>query len=396
MWTSDSMRVGMLTSRSAAAISASEVAKGSPACGFRIGVSQYTTFGLCLLVSEVESTVRHVVIEGAGAVLVVDAADPEPPGPDGAVVAVEASAICGSDLHFYDGDIPLLAPMPIGHEFIGTVVEVGADVRAVKPGDRVLAAAVTGCGRCPGCATGDPVTCIEGPQIFGSGALPGGQATAVAVPSADFQLLTIPAGVTDEAALLLTDNLGTGWVGAKKADIPKGGTVLILGLGAVGLCAVRAAFALGAATVLAADPVEGRRRLAADSGATPIDATPHAVLDATDGRGAHAVIDAVASDTTLDAAFACVRPGGTVSVVGVHNLDPYPLPILISLFRSITLRMSTAPVHQTWKELVPLVASGALRTDGVFTHHFALDDAAAAYELAAARTGECIKVMMRP
>jgi threonine dehydrogenase-like Zn-dependent dehydrogenase len=120
------------------------------------------------------------------------------------------------------------------------------------------------------------------------------------------------------------------------------------------------------------------------------------VLDATDGRGADAVIDAVASDTTLDTALACVRPGGTVSVVGVHNLDPYPLPILISLFRSITLRMSTAPVHQTWKELVPLVASGALRTDGVFTHRFALDDAAAAYALAAARTGECIKVMMRP
>ena len=339
----------------------------------------------------------QVVIEGPGRVRLAEGPDPAPPGPDGAVVAVEASAICGSDLHFYDGDIPVGDGFAIGHEFIGTVVDIGPEVRNVAVGDRVLTASVAGCGHCDGCGTGDPVTCVDGPQVFGSGVLGGGQATSVAVPSADFQMLAIPEELDDEAALLLTDNLNTGWIGAKRADIPSGGTVVVLGLGAVGLCAVRSALALGAGRVLAVDPVAGRRDLAAASGAIPVDGpTVEAVMDATGGRGAHAVIDAVARDATLDDAFACVRAGGTVSVIGVHDLDPYPLPILLALFRSVTLRMTTAPVHQTWKELVPLVASGRLATDGIFTHQFALADAARAYAAVAARSADCIKVMLRP
>jgi 2-desacetyl-2-hydroxyethyl bacteriochlorophyllide A dehydrogenase len=341
--------------------------------------------------------VLQVVIDGPGRVRVAEAPDSVPPGAGGAVVAVDATAICGSDLHFYDGDIPVGDGMPVGHEFLGTVVEVGAGVQRFRLGDRVLAASVTGCGHCDGCSTGDPVTCVEGPKVFGSGALPGGQASSVAVPSADFQLLHIPEGMDDEAALLLTDNLNTGWIGAKRADIPAGGTVAVLGLGAVGLCAVRSALALGAGRVLAADPVAGRRSLAADSGAIPIEGpTVDAVLEATGGRGADAVIDAVANDRTLADGLACVRPGGTVSVIGVHDLEPFPLPILIGLFRSVTLRMTTAPVHQTWKELVPLVVNGRLRTDGIFTHRFPLAEAPQAYAAAAARSADCIKVMMRP
>lgn len=165
----------------------------------------------------------QVVIEGPGRIRVVEAPEPSPPGTGGAVVAVDATAICGSDLHFYDGDLPVGGGFSLGHEFLGTVVEVGTDVRRFRPGDRVLTASVTGCGRCAGCATGDPATCVDGPQVFGSGSLPGGQASAVAVPAADFQMLRIPEGIDDEAALLLTDNLSTGWIGAKRADIPEGG-----------------------------------------------------------------------------------------------------------------------------------------------------------------------------
>ena len=339
----------------------------------------------------------QVVIEGPGRVGLVEGPDPVPPGPDGAVVAIEASAICGSDLHFYDGDIPVGDGFAVGHEFIGTVVEVGPEVRRFLVGDRVLTASVAGCGHCDGCDTGDPVTCVDGPQVFGSGTLGGGQATSVAVPAADFQMLAIPEGIDDEAALLLTDNLNTGWIGAKRADTPPGGTVVVLGLGAVGLCAVRSALALGAGQVLAVDPVAGRRALAAASGAVPVEGpTVEAVMEATGGRGADSVIDAVARDATLDDALACVRAGGTVSVIGVHDLDPYPLPVLMALFRSVTLRLTTAPVHQTWKELVPLVSSGRLSTEGIFTHEFPLAGAAEAYAAVAARTAECIKVMMRP
>ena len=203
---------------------------------------------------------RHVMIEGPGRVVVAEAPDPAPPGPDGAVVSVDATAICGSDMHFYDGDLELGMAIPVGHEFLGTVLEVGSEVRHIRPGDRVLTASVAGCGRCAGCATGDPVRCVEGPKVFGSGMLPGGQASAVAVPAADFQMLRIPEGMDDEAALLLTDNLSTGWAGAQRADVPPGGTVAVVGLGAVGLCAVRSALTLGAARVLAVDPVEGGGR----------------------------------------------------------------------------------------------------------------------------------------
>lgn len=340
---------------------------------------------------------RHVVIDEHQQVQVRTAPDPSPPGDDGVVVQVDTTAICGSDLHFLDGDLPTGDGVAVGHEFLGTIVEAGPQVSRFSVGDRVLTASVAGCGRCAGCATGDPVRCDDGPRVFGSGMLPGGQATAVAVPAADFQLLTIPEGIDDDAALLLTDNLVTGWAGARRAEVQRGDTVVVIGAGAVGLCAVRAALALGAERVLVAEPVAGRRQRAVDSGATALEGpTVQAVLEATAGRGADAVIDAVALDVTLDDAMASVRAGGTVSVIGVHDLAPYPLPILSGLLRSVTLRMTTAPVQRSWAELVPLLQQGVLRTDGIFTHEFALEDAAAAYAAAGARSGDCCKVLLRP
>ena len=340
---------------------------------------------------------RTVVIESPGTVRVEERPDPVLPGPDGAVVAVEATAICGSDLHFYDGDLPLF-PVAVGHEAVGRVVEVGPDVRRFAVGDRVLVSSVAGCGSCVGCATGDPVTCVHGGgKVFGAGELGGAQSDLLAVPVADFQLLGVPDELDDEAALLLTDNLATGWTAARRADFAPGATVVVLGLGAVGLCSVRAAYAAGAGRVLVADPVAGRRDRAVASGGVAINGpTVEAVLAATDGRGADAVIDAVALDTTRDDAFGAVRAGGTVSVVGVHDLAPYPLPILGALFRNVTLRMTTAPIQSTWPQLLPLVRPGRIDTTGIFTHELALADAADAYTAVAARTADCLKVLMRP
>lgn len=339
---------------------------------------------------------RSVIVEAAGQVAVVEAPDPVLPGPGGAVVRVEAAAICGSDLHFYDGDLPLY-PVAIGHEAIGTVVELGPDARSVAVGDRVLVASVAGCGGCVGCATGDPVACVSGAKVFGSGELGGAQSELLAVPAADFQLLAIPDGVSDEAALLLTDNLATGWAGAKRAGIVEGDTVVVFGLGAVGQCAVRCALAVGAGRVLVSDPVQGRVDRAVAAGATALARSPvEAVLEATGGRGADVVIDAVAHDVTLDASFAAVRSSGTISVIGIHDLSPYPLGVLMGVFRSITLRMTTAPVQQTWAELVPMVRSGQLDTSGIFTHTYPLADAAAAYAAVAARSADCLKVLLTP
>ncbi|KZS77413.1 dehydrogenase [Mycobacterium kansasii] len=340
---------------------------------------------------------RTVVIDGPGSIRVDTRPDPVLSGPDGVIVAVTAAGICGSDLHFYDGDYPLAEPVALGHEAVGTVVEAGPQVRSVTVGDQVLVSSVAGCGGCEGCAAGDPAMCRFGPQIFGSGALGGAQADLLAVPAADFQVLKVPDGVTTEQALLLTDNLATGWAAARRADIPFGATVAVIGLGAVGLCALRSAFLQGAATVLAVDRVEGRLRRAAGWGATPV-ASPaaEAVLAATGGRGADAVIDAVGTDASITDALTAVRPGGTVSVVGVHDLQPFPLPALACLLRSITLRLTIAPVQRTWAELIPLLRSGRLDVDGIFTTALPLDEAVKGYAIAGSRSGDDVKVLLTP
>lgn len=338
---------------------------------------------------------RGVVIDTPGQVRVETLPDPTLPGPDGAIIEVRSAAICGSDLHFYEGEYPLQQPVSLGHEAIGTIVEVGTDVRSFSVGDDVIVSAVTGCGSCAGCATSDPVTCVRGPRLFGTGALPGAQAELLAVPAADFQMLHLPDDIDAEEALLLTDNLATGWAGARRSDISPGGTVVVFGLGAVGLCAVRSALILGAGTVFAVDPVEGRRVRAEQLGVTPLRPSAlSAILDATDGRGAAAVIDAVGSDVSMADALTYVRPGGTVSVIGVHNLKPFPFPATFSLIRSITLRSTTAPVQRTWPELVPLLQSGRLDVGNIFTDTLPLTDAEAGYAAAASRSAGCIKVAL--
>jgi 2-desacetyl-2-hydroxyethyl bacteriochlorophyllide A dehydrogenase len=340
---------------------------------------------------------RTVVLDGPRNIGVDARPDPALPGPDGAIVSITAAGICGSDLHFYEGDYPLAEPMPLGHEAVGTVVEVGPDVRTVKVGDQVMVSSVTGCGTCPGCATRDPVMCYSGFQIFGGGVLPGAQADLLAVPAADFQLLRTPEGISTEQALLLTDNLATGWAAAQRADIPSGGTVAVMGLGAVGLCALRCALFQGAATVFAIDRVDGRLDRAAKWGAAPIKVPAvDAILAATGGRGADSVIDAVATDASLTDALNAVRPGGTVSVVGVHDMNPFPLNALGCLIRSITLRMTTAPVQRTWPELIPLLQSGRLDVDGIFTTTLPLDEAAKGYATAESRSGDEVKVLLTP
>ncbi|HET9876243.1 MAG TPA: alcohol dehydrogenase catalytic domain-containing protein [Mycobacterium sp.] len=340
---------------------------------------------------------RTVVIDGPGSVRIDSRPDPVLPGPDAVIVAVTAAGICGSDLHFYDGEYPLAEPVALGHEAIGTVVEAGSEVHSVRVGDLVLVSSVAGCGSCAGCATRDPAMCFRGPQIFGSGALGGAQADLLAVPAADFQVLKVPEEITTDQALLLTDNLATGWAAARRADIAFGGTVAVIGLGAVGLCVLRSALVQGAATVFGVDPVAGRRARAEKWGAGPLSAPgAEAVLAATGGRGADAVIDAVGTDATMTDALNAVRPGGTVSVVGVHDLAPFPFPALTSLLRSITLRMTIAPVQRTWPELIPLLQSGRLDVDGIFTTTLPLADAAAGYAAMAARSGQDVKVRLTP
>lgn len=344
---------------------------------------------------------RAVVLRGVGDVAVEEVPDAGVPSPDGLLLRVERTAICGSDLHLYHG--PMTIPgVHLGHEFVGTVEEVGAAVATVAKGDRVLVSGVVGCGACPPCRAGDNVTCLNaGTKVFGTSLdLHGGQAEAVGVPAADASVVKIPDGITTEQAVLLTDILPTGFLGAQRADITPGDTVVVIGLGPVGVFALQCAQLYGPARILAVDMVPDRLARAEALGAEPVDAsdgnTVAKVYEATGGRGAQAVIEAVGADQTVSDAILCAAPGGTISVVGVNLNFAFPFPVPVALMKRLTFRVTLAAIPATWPALFPLVQSGKLKPEEVFTHHMGLSEAAEAYRIFDARTDGVLKVLLDP
>jgi len=344
---------------------------------------------------------RAVVLDGPGAVSVQDVPDAALLGADSAVVRVDATAICGSDLHLYHGQGG--APgTRLGHEFVGTVEEVGPGVHTVSRGDRVLVSGVIGCGRCPDCLARDPGVCRNnGLAVFGTGtALPGGQAEAVSVPGIDVFALPVPESLTTEQAVLLTDILPTGFLGAQRAHIRPGSTVVVIGAGPVGVLAAQCAQLFGPARVLVVDKVPDRLARVERLGAEPVDAsagdTVGRVQELTGGRGAESVIEAVGADQTVSDAIMCAAPGGTVSVVGVNLGMAFPFPMALALMRRLTFRVTLASIPGTWDSLVPLIASGRLHPEDVFTHRLPLSAAADAYRIFDSRTDGVLKVLLDP
>jgi threonine dehydrogenase-like Zn-dependent dehydrogenase len=325
--------------------------------------------------------------------------DPELPGPSGIIVTVERTAICGSDLHLFH-DAPTGSGIHLGHEAIGTVDEAGPAVRTHSVGDRVLVSGVIGCGVCGPCLAGLPNVCLAGKAAaFGTvPELPGGQAEAMAVPFADTFALRIPEGVGDEEAVLLTDILPTGYLGAARADIRPGSTVVVVGLGPVGIMALQCARLFGPARILAIDMVPERLARAERMGAEPLDARvapgSQQVLAATGGRGAESVIEAIGADATVVDAISCAATGGTVSVVGVNLTMDLAFPMGLVFLKSLTLRTIFAPVPSTWSALVPLVQAGRFSLDETFTHHMGLSQAAEAYQLFDSRRDGVLKVLL--
>ena len=344
---------------------------------------------------------RALTFEGPEQIAVSTVADPVPPGPDGAVVRVSAAGICGSDLHIYGGHgFSTDLGFCVGHEAVGEVVEVGSEVRRVRVGDRVLVPASTGCGTCPACATGWVLGCQRGRAgCYGlSHGLEGSQAEALAVPHAEGNLVVVPEGIGDDAALTLTDNLPTAWYGARRGRIAPGETVAVVGLGPVGILAVLSAQVFGAARVLAIDLVPERRAQAAALGAEPMegDDVRAAVAEATGGRGPDVVVEAVGADATIDLAVKVAGQRGRVSVVGVNQNRTLPIHAPLAQLKELELAIGLCSVQAELPTLLPLVASGRLRPEVAVTHHMALSEGPEAYRLFAGREAGVGKVVLDP
>lgn len=296
-----------------------------------------------------------------------------------------------------------------GHEFVGTVVSVGPSVTGFKPGDRVMSPFTTCCGTCFFCCRGLHARC-DAVQLFGwvegGAGLHGAQAQFIRVPQADATLVAIPEGLSDEAALLLGDVFSTGYfaaenggVGTYAAEDPegKGPVVAIVGCGPVGLVAVIAAAALGAATVLAIDSVPERLALAKNAyGAVPIDRAAcdpvAAVREATGGRGADVVIEAVGLPPAAELALALARPGATISVAGCHAAAVVPLAAVYN--KNLTVKSGRCPARAFMERLLPAVVAGEYNLAPLVTHRLPLTPSA--YELFDSRRDGVIKVVMDP
>ena len=339
-----------------------------------------------------------------------DFPDPAITRPHHLIIEVSHCSICGSDLHLYHGDkigpFDYSRPQPrfcVGHETIGRVVEIGSDVTHAKVGDRLLVAGGAGCGLCQHCEAGDVRRCTGDVPKLAYGISPlmnGGQAQYLEVFAANTSSVPIPDGVSDEQAVLMTDAMATGHYGLMSSGFEPGDTVCVIGQGPVGLMAAEVALAKGAERVFTIDPVETRRELSRGFGAEPLapDEARPAILAATDGAGVDRVVEAVGHVETITEAVRLARPGGGVGIVGlVQDGDWGAVPILRrAQGKSVRVHAGIANVVDSWPDLLPLVQSGKVKGEGVFTHRFDLKDGADAYALFDARTDGVMKIMIEP
>jgi alcohol dehydrogenase len=343
---------------------------------------------------------QAVTFQAPGEVRLEERPEPELAERDDAVVRVDVTGICGSDLHIYHGRVQIEPGFTIGHEFVGTVTAAGDAVTEASEGDRVLGCYCTACGNCFFCRRGLFHKCDHG-RVFGHGAtlgsLQGAQADQVLVPHANMTLRRVPDGMSDDAALFAGDVMGTGYHAVADSALEPGDTAAVLGLGPVGLCAVQAARAAGAARVIAIDSVEERLRTAESFGAQPVHLTEEdpraAVKEATAGRGVDVAVDAVGHPDALELACRLARKAGTVSAIGVYA-ERIQVHMGIVWIKALTLKTGHANVIGHVDRVISMMEAGVLDPTPLVTHRMSLTDAPEAYEVYDRR--EALKIVMSP
>ena len=343
---------------------------------------------------------RAVTFQAPGEVRVEDVPEPRLTAETDAIVRIEASGVCGSDLHIYHGRVKIEPGFTIGHEYVGTVTDAGAQVREVAVGDRVLGCFQTACGHCFFCRRGLFHKC-DSSRTFGHGAalgsLAGTQAEQALVPNADLVLRKVPPGMSDDVALFAGDVMGTGYHAAADSGLQAGDVAAVLGLGPVGLCAVQAAFAVGASHVIAVDTVPERLAMAASFGAQAVHLTDEdpraAAREATDGRGVDACIEAVGDPRALELAIRLTRKCGTVQAIGVYA-ERCEVHMGLFWIKALGMRSGHANVIGHVDSVLELMTSGRLDPAPLVTHHMTLEQAPEAYALYDRR--EALKIVLSP
>lgn len=383
---------------------------------------------------------KAAVFHKPGDIRVETVDDPKLEADDDVILKVTSTAICGSDLHIYNGFLPQTKPLVMGHEFMGVVVEAGSAVTHIKPGDRVVVPFPIACGGCFFCNHGLPVHCEHsndnyGPEggllkekgggLFGYtdlyGGYNGGQAEYVRVPYANFGPRKVSERFTDEEVLFLTDIFPTGFSGIEWAGVQGGETVAVFGCGPVGLMAQKCAWVRGASRVIGVD-IEPYRLETAKRTANviPINSREvdpvEAIRDLTEGRGADVCIDAVGMEahrtlmdkaanivhlqagsiSALKQAISAVRRGGSLSILGVYGMPYDNFPIGQIFDKGITIHSGQALVHRYIDELITWLEEGKIVLDDIITHRLPLTDAAVGFDTFNRKADGCVKVVLRP
>src|SRR5690242_4632082 len=384
---------------------------------------------------------KAAVFHKIGDISVDHVEDPKLEAPDDIILKVTSTAICGSDLHIYDGFFPQLRDQVLGHEFMGVVEEVGEAVTKVKKGDRVVVPFPIACGQCFFCAHDLPGHCEQtnpehyGPEgdmmkgkgggLFGYtdlyGGYNGGQAEYVRVPKANYGPKIIPDGLSDDQVLFLTDIFPTGWTAVDWGEVKGGETVVIFGSGPVGLMAQKSAWLRGAKRVIAVDPLDYRLNKARDvNKVETINAHDEHLMEKlremTNGRGPDVAIDAVGTEAersfmekvkavwnaekgtmkVIDWCTQAVRRGGIVSVVGVYGSQYDNFPIHRIFDKGLIMKFGQAPVQKYIDHLFEIVRDGKVVLDDIITHKIPLSEASKGYDMFKNKQDDCVKVVLKP
>jgi alcohol dehydrogenase len=344
---------------------------------------------------------KALVYGGPGQRTWTEVGDPKITDPRDAIIRVDTVTICGTDLHILKGDVPEVAPGRIlGHEAVGTVVEVGTGVSGLREGDRVLASCISACGVCRYCREGHYGQCLKGGGWILGHLVDGVQAEYARLPFADLSTYRLPESIPDEAAVMLADILPTSYeVGVLNGAVRPGDTVAIVGAGPIGLAAILTARLYSPSAIVVIDKAQTRldaaRAFGATATVTPDDDPLSTIREMTGGLGADVVIEAVGVPETFELCTTLVRPGGHVANIGVHG-KPATLHLEDLWIRNVTITTGLVDTYSTPKLLDMLVA-GQLDLGHMVTHRFGLEDFMQAYDVFAdpARTGALKVVLSR-